>query len=317
MSKAYGKARYTRRTEGTIRRSEKLTAAIIIAVVLVLFAIVSVIIGIALGDKADKYTVESKYYFSFEPYKSGDKTVRAVDAYAYTLGADAKGYVSRGVSDLSFCIRDAEGKLSYNSAVAASVGIVQEECGYDLFEEMAYVHALGGYACAYVYADSFKCEDEYLREVYKAYEIALIREAAECGVDDVLILGLDVTTANIAEVEKYVSEAAKAAGKAPLGVAVSRELLALTGNDVYLSSRISAVCDYLALDLRYMSADASKAEENTDSDDGEVLSELDTTLGELEYYIEAYKMRVILSKANASLYDFALDLGVSNIQIVD
>jgi hypothetical protein len=66
-----------------------------------------------------------------------------------------------------------------------------------------------------------------------------------------------------------------------------------------------------------MSADAGKAEENTDSDDGEVLSELDTTLGELEYYIEAYKMRVILSKANASLYDFALDLGVSNIQIVD
>ena len=313
----YGKVKYTRRAEGTIRRSEKLTVVIIIAVVLVLFAIVSVVIGLALGDKADKYTVESKYDFSFEPYKSGDKTVKSVEAYAYTLGTDARGYISKDVVDLSFCLRDGEGKPTYNSSLTNNADITQEEGGYDLSEEMSYIHSLGGYACAYIFADSFKCEDQYLREMYKAYEIALINEAARCGVDDILILGLDVSEKNIAEVEKYVSDAATAAGKAPLGVAVSRELLLMTDQDVYFASRVSAVCDYLALDLRYMSPDADKAGESDDNGEAEVISELDATLGELEYYIEAYKMRVIFSKENASLYNSATELGVSNIQIVE
>lgn len=317
MARRYGKVRYTRRTEGTIRRSEKMTVIMIIAAAIVLFAIISVIIGIALGDKADKYpTDKPKYEFSFEPYRSGEKTVKSVDAYAYTLGTDARGYINNGVGDLSFCLRDLEGRLAYNSLVTASLGIAQEENGYDLVEEMVYVHSLGGYACAYIYASSFTCEDAYLREVYKTYEIALISEAAECGVDDILILGLDVSAENIDEVEKYVSDASLAAGKAPLGVAVSRELLLMTEQDIYLASRVGAVCDYLALDLRAMSVDADKVEESTE--DGDVaISELDATLAELEYYVEAYKIRVVFSKSNASLYDSALDLGVSNIQIVD
>ena len=86
MASQYGKVKYTRRAEGTIRRSEKMTVIIIVAVVLVLFAIASVVIGLALGERTDEYTIETKYEFSFEPYKSGNKTVKAVEGIEGIIG---------------------------------------------------------------------------------------------------------------------------------------------------------------------------------------------------------------------------------------
>ena len=311
--------RYTRRAEGSIRRSERLTVIIIVAVFLVLCAIVSVIVGITLGERADKYQSTSKYEFSGESYVSGSKTVKSVDAFAYSLGADAKGYIGRGISDFSICLRDMEGAFTYDSALLFNAGVIQNETGVDLVEEMSYLHGLGGYACAYIYADSFKCEDKYLREVYKAREIALINEAVQCGVDDILILGLEINNESIAEIEKYVSDASIAAGKAPLGVAVSREVILMTEQEIYLAGRLREVCDYIALDLRDFGADVEQIPEESsgDEEDESLEGELDAIIGEMEYYIEAYGMRIIFSKANSSLYDSAKELGVVNIQIVN
>ena len=302
--------RYERRKDGSARTSRAVTAVIIVVIFLVLCAIVSVVIGIALGKRADQVDIKSKYSFSFEPYKSGDKTVRAVDAFYYRLGTDAKGYISDGKGDLSLALRHVEGDLTFKSSTAEAAGIAQNEISLSLKEEVEYIHSLGGYICAYICSSALECEDEYLRAIYKAYEIALINEAAECGVDDILIVGLEINETNIAEIEKFVSDAAMAAGKAPLGVLVSRELLLATADGSYVASRVGAVCDYLALDLRALDKSADEAPE------GEETSPLDALIGELEYYIEAYRLRAILSRENSSLYSALKELGFTNIQII-
>ena len=304
--------KYKKRKKVKGRSSHKIVSALAaILIVLACFA-VAVIAGIALGKKADQYASEgNKYDFDYEPYKSGDKTVKAVEALDYTLGESARGYIRNGEGYLSFCLRNSLGELSFISSTAAEMGIAQGESSISLSDEMTYVHGLGGYACAYIYSTAFACEDAYLREIYKAYELALISEAARCGVDDVLIVGLEIDADNIAEIEKYVSDASIAAGKAPLGVLVSRELVLMANSGSYIASRVFGACDYLALDLRSLDPGAVLEPIDPEGNSG-----ADAIVGELEYYIEAYRMRMVFSRENAEICDLFRELGVNNTQIV-
>ncbi len=303
--------KYKKRKKAKGRSSRKIISVLVAILVLVICFAIAVIVGLVLGKKADQYASKSKYDFNYEPYQSGDKTVKAVDALDYTLGESARGYIKNGEGYLSFCLKNAAGELSFISSTAAEAGIAQNESSISLADEMAYIHGLGGYACAYIFSTAFDCEDIYLREIYKAYELALIREAAECGVDDILIVGLEVNAGNIAEVEKYVSDAASAAGKAPLGVLVSREVVLMANDGVYFASRIRAVCDYLALDLRDLDKNEMLESIDPDGNNG-----IDAILGELGYYIEVYQMRMVLGSKNEELRESLRDLGVRNTQII-
>ena len=303
--------RYKKRKKAKGRSSRKIASVFVAILVVVICFAVAVIVGLVLGKKADQYANESKYDFNYEPYQSGDKTVKAVDALDYTLGESARGYIKNGEGYLSFPLRSSQGELSFSSSVVSEAGIGQNTSDISLEEEMSYVHGLGGYACAYIYSTAFDCEDKYLREIYKAYELALIREAAECGVDDILIVGLDVNADNIAEIEKYVSDAAVAAGKAPLGVLVSREIVLMTNDGVYFASRILAACDYLALDLRALDINEVTAPTEPDG-----VSGVEMLVDELEYYIEAYHMRMVFDIENEDLREIFRDIGVHNTQII-
>lgn len=307
MSRFRRSVRYTRRRKFDNSSSKIVAIFAVIAVVLVCL-ILSVVIGIALGKKAEQYKSGRKYRFDYEPYSSGEKTVKAVDAFYYVLGADARGYVRSGEGDLSFCLRDAKGVLSFDSATAANVGIAQNELGLHLTEEIEYLHKLGGYACAYICSTAFECEDEYLREIYKAYEIALISEAADAGVDDILVVGLKVNADNISEIEKYVSDASRAAGNAPLGVLVSREIISAVDDGVYLAGRVRSACDYLALDLRAFEVTEESEEANS--------STLEALVDSVKYYVEAYGLRMVLSRENSEIRSELIELGVGNIQII-
>ena len=305
--------RYTKRkkVKGHSSNPKKIVPVLIAIAVVIVCLAAAVALGIALGKKANEYKSESKYDFEYDLYKSGDKSVRVVDAVYYTLGTSAREYIKNGEGYLSFCLRNAQGELGFVSSTAIDAGIAQNSSNISLADEMLYVHNLGGYACAYIYSTAFDCEDKYLREIYKAYELALIREAAECGVDDILIVGLDVNADNIAEIEKYVSDAAVAADKAPLGVLASREIVLKANDGVYFASRILAVCDYLALDLRELDVNEMTSTIDPDGNSG-----ADAIVAEFEYYIEAYRMRLVFSRENAKLCESFRDLGVRNTQII-
>ena len=318
-------SKYARRTSLNARNTRVLPIIALIAVFLVLCFVISLVIGLILGGRAEKVKEKTRFDFLAEPYYSGDKIVRTVDAYAYSLGADVSPYVSRGVTDLSVCLRRADGSLNYTSSIGLLNGFCPVAEDRSLIEELDYVHERGGRVCAYFYVTSFETEDTVMRELYQSYEIALVREASECGADDILLICPEVTDENVAELERYVSRMASAAGNAVLGVLVSPELLSLTEEDVYHAARLREACDYIALDLRALPSDAGSVPENeTGGASGDEVyemkiekSRLETVLEEMEYYIRAYSMRVVLSKGNASLYDSLKEHGVVNLQIVE
>ncbi len=300
--------KYSRRASRG-RRSSKRWVAVVLAVVafIALCFVLSVVIGLALGRRADEYQPAPKYDFDYEEHYSGNKKVKVVDAHDYQWGFGTSQYLSQGISDFSVCLRDSDGFITYNSEVEVSFGEVSEG-SRKLSAAVEHVHDGGGYICGYIYVQSFKIEDEYLRGVYKAYETALVAEASRGGVDEIMLVGIEPTAENIDELESFVSDMARAAGDKPLGVLLSREIFSATEKDDYRASRIRSVCDFVALDMRDLPEDADAGAEE---------SVLFKILGEMEYYIKSYSMRVVISTENSSLYDSLLSFGAENIQIIE
>lgn len=300
--------KYSRRTA----RGRKMPRGLIVSIAVVAFLLlcfaISIPLGIALGRRADEVDEIPRLELGFDDYYSGDKTVRAVDARAYQLGFGVSPYVSIGVDELSLCLRDADGFIAYNSQITVSFGEEIRKGSRDLSAEVSSIHKGGAYLCAYVYVDSFNIEDEYLRGIHKAYEIAIINEAARAGVDEIMLVGLEPDAENIDEMLRFISDAAYAAEKSPLGVLLSREMLEGLAENDHTAARIRSVCDFVALDMRDLDENADRGGEE---------SLLYKTLSEMEHYIGSYKLRVVFSEKNEALRDAAVKFGVESVQIIE
>ena len=307
--------KYSRRTKSQYKKS---VAPIVLSVIafLLLSVIISIFIGLSLQKRAEEAgEPEKRFDFEKVEYTSADKVVSSVEAYNFPKGADAASYVAQDIYDLSVCIRHENGEIDYRFDIAEQYGLDNVDGSYSFADLCESAHKAGGRVCAYMYVGTFEVEDEYQREIRKAYEIALINEAAKAGADDILLLGLDVTSDNIAQIEDFVALAAKAAEKTPLGVAVSIETVAQNDKEIYLAARLRSACDYLALDLTYLKL--SDANSKGSDENGELLpSLLEQTIAKHEYYIKSYPMRVLLPKEHSKLYIPTLELGVVDMQIV-
>ena len=308
--------KYSRRTKSQYKKSR---APIVLSVIafLLLSVIISAAIGISLAKRVeDAESLDKIFDFEKVEYKSGDKTVSGVEAYYFPKGADGASYVAQEIYDLSVCVGHKNGDLDYYFEVGEQYGFDNMDGSYSFAALCESTHTAGGRVCAYLYIGAFQIEDAYQREIRKAYEIALIHEMAVSGADDILLLGIDVNADNIAEVESFVAKAALAAENAPLGVAVSVDAVAQNDSEVYFAARLRSACDYLALDLTYLTMTDSESR-GVDEDGKRQPSLLEDTLVGHKYYIESYPMRVLLPKAHSKLYVPTLALGITDMQIVE
>lgn len=316
MAKGVKMKKYARRTSMSKPRLHILPIITYVLVLSLLCFAVSVLVGLSLGRRAEEYQKSQRFDFPADPYYSGDKTVKPVDAYIFPQGADMHAYAARGITDLSVCLCDSEGSLSYTSELGGLDGFITNAENRSLAEQVEYIHEWDGYICAYFYVRSFQIEDSTLRELYKSYELALIREAALAGVDDIMLIGIPIDDSTVAEAEQYVSRACLTAEDTVIGVLVAPELMSLTEQHIYHASRIREACDYIALDFRSLSPDADLVKEVDSETAEEEKSNLVIALEQMEYYIKSYSMRIVLSKDNSTLYDSMKNLGVKNMQII-
>lgn len=310
MARSRRRSRYARRTVLSRDRSRVWIYIVATAAFVALCLMISVGVGLLLGEKAAEHENAPKYDLGSEIYYSGDKTVKPVNARPYEFGDYAGLLTGIGITDFSVCLRAADGSLTYDSEYNIDFGKETAQGISPLSKYTEYIHENGGYVCAYFYVTSFDIEDEYMREIYKAYELALISEAARNGADEIMLVGLDVTDANIDEIERFVSDASCSAKTAVIGVLIPPETFKLTEESVYHAARLRSVCDFVALDLRSLPEDADEV-----NAEGEI-SLLDQAIGEMEYYVSSYSMRLVFSKENSALCDSAIALGVKNLQII-
>ena len=305
--------KYSRRTSSGKRNGKVGLIVVLVIAFMLLSCIISVAIGIALGQRAEEIETSERLDLSYEAYDSKGKTVKSIEAYHFPVEAAPSDYVYQDITDLSVAVRHEDGSLPYYLETGEKYPI--DKMGERSFKALCdSAKIAGARVCAYFYVTSFNAEDEREAAIIRAYEIALISEIAKSGADDILLLGLEVTEENISELEKFVSDAAKAAEKAPLGVAVDRETVALTESEIYLAARLRSSCDYLALDLTDL--EVKDGENGKDQDGKKTDSKLLTVLSDFEYYIRSYGMRIIFSQQEYKLYVPALELGVKNLQIV-
>ena len=298
--------RYSRRTSSEKRGGR---AWIIVAACisfLILSVAISVAVGLALGQRADAYNDSAeKLDISVKEHYSGGKKVKNVRAEAYQWGYGTSYYET---DDLSVCLRDEDGFITYRSEIDVAIEGDIDMGSRSLAVEVGDLHESGGYVCGYIYSDALSEENPYLREIKKAYELALIDEAARGGVDDILIVGIDIDAVKTDELEAFLKEAAEAAGKATLGILIDTETVM---DDEGLVKRLAACCDYIALDLREMSKYADSPES------ADKPSQLYSTLDSLKYFIKVYSMRVVFSSDNERLAKSARELGVTCTQIIE
>ncbi len=304
--------RFSRRTTSHGRVSRVVIIVVAIAAFLALSLVVSVAAGLALGKMAEEHENSApKLDIEVSDYYSGDKKVKTVNAHEYSWGLGTGYYTSIGITDFSVCLRDADGFITYHSGVDVSFGEAAGMGSRTLSDEVDAIHNGGGYVCAYFYSTAFDAEDEYERNIRKSYEIALINEAARGGVDEILIIGLEPTRENIDELEAFVSELSYAAENAAVGVLVSSDNVKLTEAGDYTVSRLRSVCDFIALDLKNMPADAATKKQ------GQETSELFAFLSDMEYYIKSYSMRLVFTPENSSLLSRSVEYGATNVQIIE
>lgn len=299
--------KYSRRTSVSLRKKRIITTVIVsILSVAVLFAL-AVGVGAYLKHKAESYEPKQEYKFEDNVPPASDGAV-AVCAPMFTYGDYLYGFIQKGYTELSLSLGTAENPIFASDVAQSVAGVV---CGDIKLEEYtSLIHKYDGRACGYFASSAFECEDENLRRVKKAYEIALLCKAAESGIDDILIFGINVTEENSDEVAKYMAELNAAAGDCSVGIAINTGTLLLTENEVYIAAKLKAACDFVALDLRHL--DFSEISES-----GSIApTNLAQYLSQIKYYLSSYSLRLVFSDANEKLFDEARKLGFANVQVV-
>ncbi len=300
--------KYSRRTSVSLRKKRVITTVIAAVLSVVVFFGIAVGLGAYLKRKAESYEPKEEYEFEDNAPPASDGA-EAVCAPGFAYGDYLYGFIQKGYTELSLPLGTAENPTFVSNVAQGMAGVA---CGDIKLEEYtSLIHKYKGHACGYFVSSAFECEDENLRRVKKAYEIALLSEAAKGGIDDILILGINVTEENSNEVAKYLSELNSAVDNCSVGIAINTGTLLLTENEVYIAAKLKSACDFVALDLRYL--DFSDA----DGSDSGAPANLAQYLSEIRYYLSSYSLRLVFSDANEKLFDEARDLGFSNVQVAD
>ena len=301
-------SKYTRRKSASARR---VRITVIICIILAICILVGAAIAVGSILKKKLYDAEQKMHEYIEPKYTliqNTSDTKAVNAYIYTFGKDATGYTQKGITDLSVCLRYFDGSLAYHSAVAEEIGFNSMDSGVDLKENIDYLHKCGVYVSGEMYLTSFFEENSDLYKVYREYEVLLLTEAAKSGIDEILIMGVDISPQNISEVQKLISDVKKNSGNCRIGIALSYADLLEDKNEEYLASKLLLVADFIALD----SGSVPCRENDTIGDTHSFEYRIDS----LHYYMQAYKLRLVFSEDRTELYDIAGNMGIDNRQII-
>ena len=306
--------RYSRRTRTAGKTSRVSLIVLCVVIFLVLSISVSVVIGILLGKRSQEVSNRPKYEFDKVEYQSGGKTVKSIEGYYFAKGASAADYYVQGIRDFSFCLRHKDGSLDFSSDIAKKLGFDFADTESGVKQTVSGIKTEGGRACGYFYVRAFNETNDGLRDVYEAYELALIEEMVQSGIDEILLLGIDVNKDNIDEVERFVAKASLMSQSTAIGVAVSLDTLSKTEREIYYAARIKNACDFLALDLCHLTV--NDGESGVSEDGQRVPGKLEDIIGQNEYYIKQYGLRLLFSRDESQIYKAAMALGIVDFQIV-
>ncbi len=230
-----------------------------------------------------------------------ERTVPAVQAYPHTLGDRTDRLNGNGELPpmaLSVSLNTPDGELLYTSAVAKLYGSAPQEAPElnGSLQEL-YTSTTVSYISGVFYPQAPKQETPDLFYAVAAQEAALLREFANAGGSELLLVGLSFAEADLNTTLEYIKQIKAALGEIPFGLAVPFSAAA-TARGWELLPLLAQNAAYLALDLQ--------AEADTDAA---------TLLQHSNYYLVSYQMRLLLDDTQTELIN-AASATLSDLQIL-
>lgn len=287
----------------------RLHPAAIIGIVLAVTVVLTVTVGNLLRlwlddqtyrDLTDGVTTQPP----IEGYEPSD--VRAVNAYAHLLGSSVDEMI--GQTSASVPINTPDGAMLYRGTVGTRYALpIQNDA--PLLDSMNELRGFVPYVSGVFYPQAMNETDATLRYTRTCEEGALLSEFLSVGGSEILLCGLNVRADTLEEIEAYVTTLRALLGETPIGIAIPY-VVATAPENWGLLARLSAVCDFCALDLSGESVSADDLDETGVSTSARAL------LDSCSYYTEQYKMRLLLRREQAALFDAAVSLMIPNFQIL-
>jgi hypothetical protein len=290
-----------------------LTVAVSLAVIAVLF----VIIGNLVGSKVEQSqndrnnTPPTDQALPHAPVRSARAFPVALSESGSSLSSRLSQAASLGYTDVSFEMDTRDGMLRYSSDVAPLWG--KQSIGTDLWRLPDAVKSfdnLGLYCIGVTHASDFKSEDDLVRAAAVGYYSSLIAEALRSGVDEVLIYVGELPTQRYAELTRLADEVHRLCPDGGrVGLSLPAAIFADDSNAQLLDDLWSSF-DFLAADL----TGATSAGVDT-------VTYIDSTLGEMLYYLLRYELRVLVPYTDDPALSAQIEAAVTaknttNIQIV-
>ncbi len=202
-----------------------------------------------------------------------------------------------------------DGVINYRSAIAEEAGLPIATDAPSLAEDVARVQNRGLRVIAVFPVTCFEASDTATQIYRRGLTLSLLRECAEAGVDDLLLMGLPAgkdaldrrTVDFLTELNALLSELPSPPA---VGVALSLSAFAgeidADGEILYAGElspgRIAAACDYLALDLRDRTA-----------------TELEAILPRLQFAYVRHSLRMLVSSDTDGAVGVLLDHGFERV----
>lgn len=241
--------------------------------------------------------------------------VPSIKAQAYRIGDRYSGYTYAGVMHLCAPLRTADGALEYASDVCARVGW-DANGSVDLTTNAWELHKSDLYLCAYVPIFGFEEEDVAQRELVLSYEASLVAEAAQSGVDEIFLTGIEPTQNNVSDIVRYVSRLKTLSGQTAIGMMIKPNLLLATRYDVFVATQLMEVCDFLVVDLRELPLrpEVSGDESETETEASLITQEITVTyvMENMQYELIRYSPRLALSSGQTDALDYVMSKGYEN-----
>lgn len=186
---------------------------------------------------------------------------------------------TNGQTALSLPLTDANGTLLYRSEVAERLSMSMGTSSVEISSLCTAAEANGIYLCGSFTLKAAEEENPLDRSVYLSEAAAVIAEAFEYGVHDIVLRAPSMDRSNLSELIRLAEAVKSFSPNALLGLALPDDLVAAP--DASVIEQLAYAMDYLALDLsRYGEEEpVSVAEFQTDA---------------MLYYLLRYEMRVLV-----------------------
>ncbi|MBQ9085598.1 MAG: hypothetical protein IJY47_00255 [Clostridia bacterium] len=314
-----GYNRHAQYRKGVYRRRQLQTVLITAGVLLLLLFIAFLIVGNLLSRRSEAEetdsTVSDTETDSAQSRPTAARQLRGSPllietADSTTLASRLRALAGQGIDAASVPMNTSSGALLYRSPVAVRLGLTANGT-YTTTPEQAMKQAKdqGIYVSGTFYLNALETEDKLLRSVELAQVAAVIAEAMEGGMDDVLLIPPVLTEEQIPELLRLAESIRDLVPNGILGCALPLSLLEYE-NSSALVNQLAGSFNFLALDLS----------DSGDMDPSEHVETVMSSSGIL-FYLLRYEMRILLpeltdTNAQSSLISMVEANWTSNWQVL-